>query len=1389
MSRLFISHSSRNDAQALALQEWLLGAGWGKDDIYLDISPDGGMAAGQRWVDALDDAQRRCEAIIFLVSKDWLSAKWCREEYDRALQLNKKMFALIIDPGVDLSDLPTGLTSQWQAVSIVSQKGKDTPTERFDTQHPITRGTDMVRFTLDGLTRLRHGLTKAAIAPGSFSLQKDPEGPLGWRMPYRGLEPLEAKDAAVFFGRDVEITQGLDVLRGLASNNPPRFMVILGASGAGKSSYLRAGLLPRLERDDANWLPLAPLRGGDDGLIEAPEGLLAQLHLLHQRLGLDSSRASLRRSVQNGESFINCLQALRQAAHKAALLSKERGGPLPVLSIDQAEELFVSDAHEDTGRFLELLRAAMMAGELACIATIRSDRYSALQSEAILEGVEQTTFSLPPVVSGQLAQIINGPAEVWRREAGPAAPVFAPNVSKALMEEISGQQDALPLLAFAMARLINDHIGSDTTLEATTITLEELEATGGVAKTIELEANKALADAGVEKDPKARENVLRDTFIPRLARVDKNSRSFERRVASLSDFSGGRLRELVNAFVERRLLTLKARDGSPSVEVAHEALLRKWPTLSKILDAEKEDLIRLDTALNSAAQWEANGKATDYIDHRGGRLEDLKTLSNKSPEWNTALEPTKEYVKECSIITQNDLKRRRIVQSSFLVLGCLSTLLLFFGGIQYIELLKKESGQRAEIANRHIIDGKFDEARLVVSDKKQSPLSSNSEKFTVEKLSFLPTISKIGGTKRRGANTVFVTNYGKIYLSDYLGFTEDVLVPDRVLPSNNDNLSIPMDFFNIGNVEYVVRGNSIYKEVNTDRISPIYSFENTILKFWITSQYIFFTTSDDSTHLFKITDHGLIYLTSNSDLKILDVLEHDSSINILVDKKICELKIQDFLTTDCSDETKSKNTTGKIYPIDGGKFIALVTDAYFGNAYIIDSTGVKKIKIGKVKELTFLQNHAKVVFLKEEDSKLHVLDAMNGQLAEVQNSTGVSDFIALEFTRRIRLIGIVGDNHMGVFSEREMLIEPFPVGSSKIVDLKEYKDNSVLVANLDGDVLQVKAMNSLKEEIQIKHRLFSTQLDDEFIAYVESAAPLIIYNQKSMNSVLCASVQDATRINPIYFRPPYLVNQSVDLRVNLTNCNTGGSTVALSTQVKEPISFGRALGKSSYLLVGVTGAVYTVTNDFNSSNQSRIENHHQQPMINSVLELKFEKTDENALVILDREGVINLYNEKSVKTSLLKNDILSIENGTKPSSFFAISKTSISEYIVSSELDISIHRTITFKSSHDRISNLDDKLILSGGGNISILNTNIVSDKNDIVTIDNLAGFEVLDIKFSFNQLLAKKNKTLCIYDLFVFESVHCETFDERPIAARLIEKSSFKVWDGTHHLILKAAQ
>ncbi|MEQ1731907.1 MAG: toll/interleukin-1 receptor domain-containing protein, partial [Vicinamibacterales bacterium] len=66
MSRIFISHSSANNAEAIALRDWLVSEGW--SDLFLDLDPDRGIAAGERWERALNEAARRCEAVIFLIS-------------------------------------------------------------------------------------------------------------------------------------------------------------------------------------------------------------------------------------------------------------------------------------------------------------------------------------------------------------------------------------------------------------------------------------------------------------------------------------------------------------------------------------------------------------------------------------------------------------------------------------------------------------------------------------------------------------------------------------------------------------------------------------------------------------------------------------------------------------------------------------------------------------------------------------------------------------------------------------------------------------------------------------------------------------------------------------------------------------------------------------------------------------------------------------------------------------------------------------------------------------------------------------------------------------------------------------------------------------------------
>jgi len=518
LPRLFISHSSRDDDGAVALKDWLVREGWsGADDIFLDLDPERGIAAGERWVCALENAATRCEAVLFLVSEEWLASKWCADEYQLANRLNKKLFALLID-NVARDRLPGGLTAQWQVVRL-----KGEPAERFLIVHPLTLHQSPVHIAEAALNSLKRGLEKAGIRPETFELQPDQNGPFGWRAPYRGLEALEPEDAAVFFGRNADIVRGMDMLRGLAARKPPRLLVILGASGAGKSSFLRAGLWPRLLRDDSQWLPMRAIRAGRGGAIEGSEGLLAALEDVHQRFALRSTRANLRECLATPETFGVLLRELRQAAARRALISKPPY-PLPVICLDQGEELFVTSPALESEKLLALARAVIDADEALLLVTIRSDSYGAMQGSRVLAGIDQVALSLGPVPLGEIAHVIREPAEILRRKAGLVAPLFDATVIERLQQEIEGEDDALPLLAFVLQRLMREHQGLRT------IGLPEFEQTGGVAAAIESAAEAALDDANIGRDRTKQRDALRRLFIPHLARIDRQSKEPQRHV-------------------------------------------------------------------------------------------------------------------------------------------------------------------------------------------------------------------------------------------------------------------------------------------------------------------------------------------------------------------------------------------------------------------------------------------------------------------------------------------------------------------------------------------------------------------------------------------------------------------------------------------------------------------------------------------------------------------------------------------------------------------------------------------------------------------------------------------------------------------------------------------
>ena len=616
MSRIFISHSSRDGFEAVAVRNWLATQGW--DDVFLDLDPESGIVAGERWERALHEAANRCEAVIFLVSRNWLASLWCMKEYALARGLNKALFGIIVDEALSVATLPAELTGAWQVVSLVGGE-----LELFRVRLPGNLEEKHVVYSKEGLRRLKRGLDKAGLDPRFFAW---PPADEPGRAPYRGLRALDEADAGIFFGREAPVVMAIDRLRGLRVGAAPRLFVLLGASGAGKSSFLKAGLLPRLRRADLDFYALSPIRPeraaltGDNGLIGALE-----------RAFPSQPRAQLRGAIAGGATALRPL--LRHLTVAASPAGDRDGGtrapPTLVVTIDQAEELFRTEGAEESAALLTLLADLARGDDPAVIVAfaIRSDSYDRLEHAAALEGMPQATFPLLPLPRGNYKDVIEGPA-ARMRQAGRKLDV-EPLLTSRLLEEVErgGGGDALPLLAFALEQLFAEFGASGA------LRLVDFEALGGlegaIAKSVQRAFARADSDRRIPLDQGAREALLRRGLVPWLAGIDPATRSPRRNIALKRDIPE-EARPLIELLVEERLLVADThtRDGErfETIEPAHEALLRQWGLLRGWLADDLGLLTTLEGVRRSALDWDANGRADGWLAHRGGRLAEARAL-------------------------------------------------------------------------------------------------------------------------------------------------------------------------------------------------------------------------------------------------------------------------------------------------------------------------------------------------------------------------------------------------------------------------------------------------------------------------------------------------------------------------------------------------------------------------------------------------------------------------------------------------------------------------------------------------------------------------------------------------------------------------------------------
>lgn len=620
MARIFLSHSSADNFEAVAVRDYLAAEGW--DDIFLDIDTDSGIAAAEKWERSLHEAANRCEAVIFLVSRAWLASQWCVREFNLAMRLNKRLFGVLIED-IPIADLRSEMTA-WQVVDLAA--GQDGRIFRA----VMPSGEKHVTYSRAGLDKLKHGLRRAGLDPRFF--EWPPKGD-PYRPPYRGMKPLEAEDAGIFFGRESHVIEALDRLRRLVDATPPSFLAILGASGAGKSSFMRAGLLPRLSRDDRNFLALPVIRP-ERAILSGDNGFVASLEEAFRRAGAPRSRAECRAAIAAGAQATGALLATLVNTVRAPQLGAEGRQSLPavVIAVDQGEELFLADGRTEAEPFLALLAGLLVADtpRVITLVTIRSDSYESLQTAKQLEGIRQETFSLPPMAKGAFQLVIEGPS-MRLRDTNRALRI-EPALTSALLADVEadGSKDALPLLAFTLERLYREY-GTAGDLK-----LNDYRAMGGVKGSIDAAVERAMTAA--ETDPDLRNVIdrpalLRRAIIPGLASIDQETRTPRRRVARLSEIPI-EAHPFIRLLVAERLLSTEQifdnegrKAGDVTVEPAHESLLRQWFLLQTWLTEEGAAYATIDSVQRAAAEWQAHACDDAWLAHQDGRLEDAEKVA------------------------------------------------------------------------------------------------------------------------------------------------------------------------------------------------------------------------------------------------------------------------------------------------------------------------------------------------------------------------------------------------------------------------------------------------------------------------------------------------------------------------------------------------------------------------------------------------------------------------------------------------------------------------------------------------------------------------------------------------------------------------------------------
>jgi WD40 repeat protein/basic membrane lipoprotein Med (substrate-binding protein (PBP1-ABC) superfamily) len=409
--------------------------------------------------------------------------------------------------------------------------------------------------------------------------------------PYKGLNYFDEADADLFVGREALSSKLIQRVMALTTHDQAqggRFLAIVGASGSGKSSLVRAGLVSALrwEKKSADW----------------------QIHILTPTARpLESLAASLTSTVAETVQLMDDLTRDPRSLHIFATREiTSRRHPRLLLVVDQFEELFALCRSEDERTLLidNLLTAAFeQDGPVMVVITLRADFYASCAGyPALRQALATQQEYVGAMTHDELQRAIEEPARRgnWGLE---------PGLVDLLLHDVGHEPGALPLLSHALLETWQRRRGR-------TLTLGGYASSGGVRGAIAETAEEVYTD----QFSREQQQIARRIFL-RLTELGKETATADtRRRATFKELvlkpeETDATRTVLTALADARLITI----SEDAAEVAHEVLIREWPTLRGWLEDNREGL-RLQRQLTEAAQdWERLGLDPDAL-YRGSRL-------------------------------------------------------------------------------------------------------------------------------------------------------------------------------------------------------------------------------------------------------------------------------------------------------------------------------------------------------------------------------------------------------------------------------------------------------------------------------------------------------------------------------------------------------------------------------------------------------------------------------------------------------------------------------------------------------------------------------------------------------------------------------------------------